>query len=297
MFKSLLISVVVLLTPTAVLAQAAEDEELSLTAEEQELQARIEALTPEIGQISLRGAPVTLSVSDGYEYYDKQETRFILEDLWGNPPDDTVLGMVFPVSEQENWSVVFTYEKTGYVTDEDAASTDFDKILRDMQKQTRESNAYRRQQGYPGAELVGWAVAPRYDATVNGLFWAKDLIFDGEDEHTLNYDMRKLGRRGVLSMNFIAGLEDVEAIEQAAPTILTMAQFNDGARYADYQEGDAKAGYGVAALVAGTTGAAVAKKAGLFGIVALALKKFWFVAIAGIMGLFGIVKRMFGRSN
>jgi uncharacterized membrane-anchored protein len=279
-------------------AQDSAAEDVSLTAEEQALANKIEALTPETGLIALKGAPVSLDVTADYAFYDKSETRTVLEDLWGNPPDDTVLGMLFPMAgdegEQENWSVVFTYEKTGYVTDEDAATTDFDEILRDLKKQTKESNRYRKQEGYPTVELAGWAASPRYDPGVNGIFWAKDLIFEGEPEHTLNYDMRLLGRRGVLSMNFIATLDDIESIEAAAPELLRMAAFDAGARYADYQEGDKKAGYGVAALVAGTAGMAVAKKAGFLGVILIALKKFWFLGFAAIAALGGYFKRMFG---
>jgi len=265
-----------------------------------EFQAKLDALETEYGAIALKGAPVTLNVTEEYGFYDAKESQFILEDVWGNPPDSTVLGMLFPIaeesdtSEEEAWAIAFTYEKTGYVTDSDAATTDYDDLLRDMKKTTREINPERIRQGYPSIELVGWAASPYYDADLHGVFWGKDLIFDGAEQHTLNYEMRMLGRRGVLSMNFIANLDDLVDVEAAAPNILEMVNFNEGARYSDYQEGDKKAGYGVAALVAGGAGLAVAKKAGLIGIILIFLKKGFVFVIAGLAILGGWFKRMLG---
>lgn len=300
MFKQTIIAAAILTgslsTPSLAQAQDASETQ-TLSPAEQEMQRRLEALSAEDGRIKLKGAPVTLNVPQAYGFYDKTEARFLLEDVWGNPPDDTILGMVFPMSEDQSWVAVYTYEKTGYVSDEDAATTDFDKVLRDLKTQTREANRYRKREGYQTIELVGWAVEPKYDAAINGIFWAKDLIFEGDTEHTLNYDMRMLGRRGVLAIGFIATLDDIQAIEAAGPEMMQMVTFDEGYAYADYQPGDKTAGYGVAALVAGGTGAAIAKKAGLFGVIAVLLKKFWFVGIAAVMALIGGLRRLFGGNG
>lgn len=286
--------------PYAVAAEAEaemspEDAEAAYRAYAEEILADV---TPERGAVTLGGAPATLMVSDDFDFYSAAETRTILEDLWSNPPDDTVLGMIFPAGlspVDAPWGALFTYEETGYVTDDDAASTDYAELLSGMQANTREANKERANLGYEEVELVGWAVPPSYDAATHRLIWAKDLLFaSSEGMHTLNYDMRLLGRHGVLSVNLIGSMDVLEEVRAAGPDVLALASFNPGAAYSDYVQGDKTAGYGVAALIAGGAGAAVLKKAGLLAIVLAFLKKgFVFIPIV-LIGLWRLVRGVFG---
>lgn len=279
-------------------------EEIPMTDEEMEAAYQAYAadllkdVTAAHGAVVLSGAPVTLNVPEAFDFYDAAEARLILEDLWGNPPDETVLGMFFPAGEmpsQAAWGAVITYEDTGYVSDTDAATIDYADLLAEMQKGTRESNAERERLGFATVELRGWADAPHYDAASHRLYWAKGLLFsDAEGISTLNYDMRLLGRGGVLSVNFIGGMDSLDAIRAAAPDVLATAAFNPGQTYADYRDGDKTAGYGVAALIAGGAGAAVLKKAGVFAILLAFLKKGW-ILIPIVLGAFWqMIRRVFG---
>ena len=40
----------------------------------------------------LSDADATLHVQPGFKYLGHDDARKVLEDLWGNPPDDSVLG-------------------------------------------------------------------------------------------------------------------------------------------------------------------------------------------------------------
>jgi uncharacterized membrane-anchored protein len=280
----------------------AEDQAAEMSAEEAEWRAEAAAIladvAPERGAVSLTGTPVSLDVSSEFDFYDASESRVILEDLWGNPPDETVLGMIFPADlspVDAVWGAVLTYEETGHVSDDDAATTDYAELLKSMQESTNASNEYRAAEGYDTVQLKGWAEEPRYDAAAHRLYWAKDLVFSGsEGASTLNYDMRLLGRRGVLSVNFIGPIEALAEVRDAAPALLAQASFNAGETYADYREGDKKAGYGVAALIAGGAGAAVLKKTGLLAVALIALKKFWIVIPIALLGLWRVVRGFFG---
>jgi len=245
----------------------------------------------EHGDIALKGAPVTLHVPSSVDYFDGKESQTILEDLWGNPPDDTVLGMLFPAGISPtvaDWGAVITYEDSGYVSDDDAESTDYDALLSDMQESTRRNNAELSRQGYATVVLTGWAETPNYDAANHRLNWAKDLLFSSSDGvHTLNYDMRMLGRGGVLSVNFVGAADALDAIRAVAPQVLAIPEFNEGSRYTDYQKGDKTAGYGVAALITGGVAVAAAKKIGLLGVALLFLKKGWIIVIALFGGIGG----------
>ena len=118
--------------------------------------------------------------------------------------------------------------------DDDAEKIDYDSLLKDMQQGTRDHNVARTKAGYPAMELVGWAAPPRYDRTAKKMYWAKEFQVEGHDGHTLNYDIRILGRRGVLILSAIAGMGQLDEIKQATPQILSMVNFQQGSRYADF---------------------------------------------------------------
>src|SRR5204862_260654 len=119
---------------------------------------------------------------------------------WGNPPGRETLGMLVPAGVQvltpEGWGVIISFTEDGYVKDDDAAKIDYRELLRTMQQATHEANPERAKAGYATVELVGWAEPPRYDSVAHKLYWAKDLKFTDDSAHTLNYNIRVLGRRG-----------------------------------------------------------------------------------------------------
>ena len=102
------------------------------------------------------------------------------------------------------WAVILTYVDDGHVDDSDAAEIDYDDMLKDMKEGTEEQQRGAQAGGLPGRAPLGWAEKPHYDAAAKKLYWAKELNFEGSELHTLNYDVRVLGREGVLSMNAVA---------------------------------------------------------------------------------------------
>lgn len=222
------------------------------------------------GDVHLAGPKVTLRLGEAYQFYDKDEARRILVEAWGNPPAlaDGVLGMIFPAGRSfmdDTWGAVVRYAPDGYVSDADARDIDYDALLADLQNGEDAENRERKAAGYPGVHLVGWAQSPSYDARTHSMIWAKELGFDGDPTRTLNYDLRVLGRRGVLSMNIVSIMPELAQVKLAAEELMATAAFDEGARYADYRAGDPKAAYGLAGLVAGGAAAALAKKAGIPG--------------------------------
>lgn len=260
------------------------------------------SLHPTTGDIAIAPAHAHLALRPGYAFLGPQDAQRVLSQLWGNPPDHDVLGMILPgtdphvLLDPQQWAVVVTYVDDGYVSDADASSIDYDSILADMQKATRDENPARRKQGYPEIALAGWAEPPHYDAISHKLYWARDLIFSHGDRsvHSLNYDIRVLGRKGYLSLNAVAPMEQLAQVRADMPEVLEMTGFDAGQRYADYDDRtDKLAAYGIGALVAG----GIAAKAGLFaklGVLLLAMKKFVVVIVAAIAGLF---RKLFRRKS
>jgi len=274
-----------------VFAQAADDREA-------QAKALLDSLQYQNGAVAVTEAKAHLDLKPGFRYLAKSDARKVLEDYWGNPPDDNVLGMIVPEKDplgtEHSWAVVVTYSDEGYVSDEDANKIDYNELLKDMKAGTKESNEDRKSQGYQEIELVGWAEQPRYDAGTKRLYWAKELAFAGESENALNYDIRVLGREGYLSLEAVASMKDLNRVNDGMKQILPMAQFDAGNTYADFNPStDKMAAYGLAALVGG----GVAAKAGLFaklGALLLAGKKFIILIFLAIGAFF---KKMFGKKD
>ena len=263
------------------------------------MQKFIDSLHFRSGTVDVSDAHAKLALSPEFRYLDAKDAQRVLSQLWGNPPDKGVLGMLVPTAAplsdpQKSWAVVITYKDDGHVSDADAAQIDYDKMLSDMQQATRDENPERKRAGYPELELVGWATKPRYDAATNKLYWAKELAFGDQHEHTLNYDIRALGRGGYLSLNAVAGMSQLPMVESEMQKVLAMTEFDAGQRYGDFNAStDKVAAYGLGALVAG----AIAAKAGLFAkLIALliAAKKF---IVVGFLALAAGVKKLFGRKS
>lgn len=254
-----------------------------------------ESLDRQTGEIKLPQAGATLKVPEDFYYLNPQDAETVLVEVWGNPPGQETLGMLFPADmtpfDMSSWAVTIDYEEDGYVSDDDAHDIDYAELLGQMQKDTAAASREMVEQGYDTIELVGWAANPYYDAATHKLHWAKELKFGQQEGNTLNYNIRVLGRKGVLVLNFIAGMDQKELIETKLDTVLAMADFDSGARYADFNPDiDKVAAYGLGALVAGK----VLAKTGLFAIILLFLKKFGVFIVIGIGVL---LKGLFGRKK
>ncbi|MCA9836357.1 MAG: DUF2167 domain-containing protein [Trueperaceae bacterium] len=278
------------------LAQDAVEEENSYEAWAAEFEASLE---PEQDSISLLDGQINLAIPDDYFFLNAEDARNVLTEAWGNPPGSSAIGMIYPATmsllDYESWAVILTYDDDGYVSDKEAAKINYDKLLKDMQKDSEASNKRREELGYATVDLLGWAAEPHYEADSHKLYWAKELSFDDDPEHTLNYNVRVLGRKGVLNLNAVASMSQLPEIEASMPDIIALAEFTPGYTYADYKKGeDKRASYGLTGLIVGTT---IAAKAGLFaklGALLLAFKKVIVIAVVAIGGFFS---RLFKRNS
>jgi uncharacterized membrane-anchored protein len=211
------------------------------------------------GRQELPGGIAHLELPDSYRYLGPEDARKVIVDLWGNPPaaaGSSLLGVIIPAGEHlaspTSWAIVLSYDELGYVSDSDEGRIDFDRLMTRLQAAGSESNKARKASGFDTMDLAGWAVAPRYDRETQALFWARRFTVTHQADDTLNYDVRVLGRRGVLSLNAIAGMNRVTDIEAASPTLISMVRFNPGHRHGDFDPAtDRKAGLALSGLVLG----------------------------------------------
>ena len=278
---SLMLTLGLGLVATPLLAQ--QDEEMAKTINLLKMLDSLEkAWKWQTGTIPLGDNLASMNVPSGWRYLPGDQAKFVLTDLWGNPPSET-LGMLFPekMGPLDSASVAFniTFDELGFVKDDDAADINYDELLGNMQKETVEGNMERTRQGYDPILLVGWASSPYYDKDKKALHWAKELRFGDESQpHTLNYDVRLLGRKGVLSMNAIAGMDGLNTVKGAVPNLLSNVSFTDGNKYSDFDPKiDEVAAWTIGGLVAGK----VLAKAGFFALILKFLKPLLLLVLGG----------------
>jgi uncharacterized membrane-anchored protein len=247
------------------------------------------------GRIVLGDGLAALTLDTNAGYLDPVESEKVLVDFWGNPPGFETLGMIFPEGQKattpDGWAVILSFDEDGYVKDDDAADLDYGDLLKKMKQEVRESNEQRRKEGYGTVELLGWAETPSYDSVQKKMYWAKSLRFDGNLDTTLNYNVRILGRRGVLVLNAVANVSDLSRVRKGMLPLMQAIEFENGHRYADFDPKlDKVATYGIAGLVAGAALMKVGFLKGLIGIL-LAAKKLLLIggvaAVAFISKLLG----------
>ncbi len=248
------------------------------------------------GKVTVGDGLATLNVPNNFRYLSPADAERVLV-AWGNPPGSTQLGMLFPTTvsptADDSWGVVISYTEEGHVKDDDADDVDYAELLTDMKKETQESNAEREKQGFGRVSLIGWAEPPHYDAKTKKMYWAKELDFGGEN-HTLNYDIRVLGRKGVLELSAVASVKQLSIVKAEMPKVLAFVEFNTGSRYADFNpDVDTVAAYGIGALVAGK----LALKAGMFKIILAGLLASKKLLVAGGIAVFAAIKAMLGRKS
>jgi uncharacterized membrane-anchored protein len=244
------------------------------------------------GTVVLQNGMATLNIVKGYKFLEAKEARYILEDVWGNMKGQTALGMILPENasaSMADYAFIVEYEDIGYVKDEDADKIDYDEMLATMKEEGKQANIERQKAGLSSMNLVGWATKPYYDKDRKLLYWAKEFSVSGEEENTLNYDIRILGRKGVLTLQAVSSMSQFDSVDKNINNILAMVSFNKGNQYADFDSNvDDVAAWTIGGLVAGKLLAKV-------GILALVLKniKLVILGIAALGG--GIWKFITGR--
>lgn len=267
------------------LANFAQEADSSQIQEVDSSQIRIDeieqSLSYKTGVVELESGNAKLNVPSGFRYLDRLQSIYVLTELWGNPPDSSILGMLVPenkgVLAANGWVFTISYDEIGYVKDDDAEDIDYDDLLKEQQKEFKEANPERIKEGYQPIEFIGWASSPYYDKDKKILHWAKELKFGQDSLNTLNYNLRVLGRKGMFMLNAIASMNELPEVKTSIDKVIGSVEFKEGSKYLDFNpEIDEVAAWTIGGLVAGK----ILAKVGLFAL----LLKFWKLiglAIAG----------------
>ena len=270
-----------------------QDEELSPAM--QQLLQRYSAIEWIEGPAECQiGGMAKIDIPEGVRFTGASGAQTLIE-VYGNPPNPNYLGAIVPMDEESDWTLLFQFDSIGYVKDEDKDAIDADEILSSMKSSIPMQNDERRRLGLEEMQDMSWSNPPFYDPMTNNLTWGLRLHFGQGD--SINYDIRLLGRRGVMEATL---LDAPETYAQSVPRINKILEgfaFSDGNKYAEWKPGDKVAAYGLTGLVAG--GAAVAAaKTGMLGkflaLIAKGGKAVLAIVIAVFVALGSFLKRLFG---
>ena len=203
------------------------------------------------GQISLMNGDVLLNVPAGFKFYSAEQALAYLQRNNAQAPAGTVLGLIARsdanIQAPDTWATVVSYDGIGYVQAETASGLSDPNLEADVR-------SARQQQNKP---FEGFAVQPSFDASAVNLAWGERVgppgAGGGKD---LRYEQKLLGRRGVATLTSIGAADQMPAIQTAAPRLMAMLSFPEGARHSDFQPAtDQVSAYSVPALVTGVPAA------------------------------------------
>lgn len=234
------------------------------------------------------GSQASIDVPEGFYYLDAAATRALLQATENVPSGRELGAIVRKVDREHSWFALFMFSDDGYVDDSDKDAIDADALMASMKKGTEHDNEERKKRGWTSFNLEGWQTRPFYDPATHNLTWAIRGSSPG-DTPTINHSVRLLGRRGVMSVQLVAGQDDITATTGDFNEMLKGFSFVPGERYAEFRKGDKMAGYGLAALIGGGA-AAAAVKTGF-------LSKAWKAIVALVFAAIAAIKKLFGGAS
>lgn len=246
------------------------------------------------GTVGLGNEIATLNIPKGYKFLNSEDSKYVLTELWGNLPSETY-GLIFPdtaspINCSNTFVISLSYDESGYIEDDDAEDLDYQEILEGLIEDQKTANIERKSQGMAEMDLIGWAQTPFYDMESKKLHWATEYIVEGYEDNVLNYDVKILGRKGMLTMSILGNISVLPQIKENIDVFINSTEFKPGYTYAEFDpEFDDIAAYGIGGLIAGK----VLAKAGIFVL----LLKFWKVLAIGFGAIIIGIKKFFGSKS
>ncbi len=250
-------------------------------------------------------AQATLKLPAGYLFVPVRQANRLMRAYGNSDGGESFAGLIMPAPDSnEDWFITASFQKEGYVKDEEAKNWDVDALLKNSRDGVEQDNADRATRGFAKIKVDGWIEKPIYDSSQHRLVYSMSLsALDAKpgDETTVNYHTYALGREGYFSLDLITGSSSIERYKDRARTVLAALDYHQGKRYEEFVAStDRIAEYGIAALVGGLA----AKKLGLLALAALAMTKFGATLLAfakpigvAAVALFAGIGRFFRRKS
>lgn len=237
---------------------------------------------------AVAGKATLRTPNDQVAFLDESNSRRFLE-LTGNLPEN---GNYIILNKQDGWWADFSFNPIGYVKDDE--KIDADALLKSIKDNDAPANEQRKRLGLQPLYTEGWYIPPHYDPQTKRLEWG--LKLRSNNEVSLNYTIRLLGRTGVMNATLVSSPETLDTDVASFRNILQGFEFNSGERYSEFKQGDRVAEYGLAALVAGGA-AAIATKKGFWAAAAAFIASAWKVIVAVVIAALAGLRSLFKRKE
>ncbi len=209
-------------------------------------------LSSKTGHITLAGETAQMDLPNGTRCFDRSSAQTIVGSIWHNPDTENVVGLVMPVGSNPidtPWALIISSVENGYVAASTSEKLDPDRLLEVIREDLVSENAKRQRSGQPMIESIDWVDHPRYDPMMQSLSWSTRLRYSLEQESTVNFNQRLLGRAGQLEFTTLIHGKLTAADTRRSREIVARTSFLLGHRHGDYREGDKRAPYKLAGLV------------------------------------------------
>jgi uncharacterized membrane-anchored protein len=233
---------------------------------------------PTVGSL---GSLSKLDVPKGFIFVGDEGAKKFME-LSGNIPSGRELGVLAP--DDVNWFVVYQFDETGYIKDDEKTSLDADAMLKTIQSATEKGNEERKRRGFGTLTVLNWMQPPHYDEITHNLEWSTKAQ-DEKGNLVANHATRYLGRRGVMRVSLVTDSDALASILPQFRRVMNGFSYTTDNSYQAFVKGDKVAEYGLTALVVGGAAAAAAK-GGLF-------KWLWKLIVPVLLGLGALLKKLF----
>jgi uncharacterized membrane-anchored protein len=277
-------------------AAPAEPTQAEIEAQEKQLIDKIESFGWTRSGKAQLGSMAQVDIPQGWRFTGPQGTRDVLK-LFDNVPGSSELGML--TTEGLGPWVIFEFEESGYIKDDEKDKLDADALLKNFQEGQEAANEERRKMGIGTLTVAGWALPPRFNDQTKNLEWALRVVSETGNE-SINYNTRLLGRHGVMEVELVCDPKEMQTLLPQYQSIMSAFQYTTGNSYAEYRAGDKVAEYGLTALIAGG-GAVAAAKMGLFaklgGLLAKLGKGVIVLVVAVGAGIKALFSKLFGSKE
>jgi uncharacterized membrane-anchored protein len=240
---------------------------------------------PGTGQL---GTIAEIKIPGGYRFTGQDGAKKWAE-LNENIPSNADMGVLMP-KDHSGWFIVFMYEDSGHIADDEKGKLDAAAILASLREGNDAANEERRRRGWAPMELVGWQAQPAYEEATHHLIWALRVRSEGQE--SINYNTRILGRTGVMSANLVVAPDHLASAIAPSQRLLADYQYTAGSKYAEWRSGDKVAQYGLTGLITGGLVVAAAKS-GLLAKLGVLIAKFAKPIIIGILALGAGIAKFF----
>jgi len=222
-----------------------------------------------------------INISGDFSILRNEDAHQML--FWLNGTEFSYVDM-YAMSDIDASQLLFSYTDSGYVKTDDWTKVDPDKFIKEIRENYKLSNETRKKNGQPTIMDVTWNKKPYLDDTLNSVYYALNVEWSNNTS-SVEGTAIILGREGYTTANYVGG--DQGYNESMLLNLSKMHKFNATKEYKDWKSGDKVAAAGIAALLASTLGVKFLKP-GILAVVAIFLKKLWFIIFIPFIWLFKV---------